>query len=193
MRWSPLLAAILAVSPTPGRAQEPVRAQLLGSLRPGRPVPPIVLPSYSSSECRAPSPECRAIEFRLAGELGRVVVVAFGGRPDPAVRIDWAALARRADSLGSPRIALVGVVRAGSAEARVLSSSLGGSLRVLADSGGRIHRQFGVGDRDRDWTFFVVADDGTLVARERVSTLADGEWWPLLAEAIRRGFTAVGR
>lgn len=53
----------------------------------------------------------------------------------PALRIDWAALARRADSLKSPRIVLVGVGRAGMSEVQGLSGSLGGSLKVLADSG----------------------------------------------------------
>ena len=104
----------------------------------------------------------------------------------PALRIDWAALARRADSLKSPRIVLVGVGRAGMSEVQGLSGSLGGSLKVLADSGGWVHRQFGVSDRDLGWTIVVVADDGTLVALERFATLTDGKWWLAVAGAIAR-------
>ncbi|MSR03315.1 MAG: hypothetical protein EXR94_11350 [Gemmatimonadetes bacterium] len=125
-------------------------------------------------------------EFRSTSELGRVVVLAFGGRPEPALRIDWAALARRADSLKSPRIVLVGVARAGMSEVQGLSGSLGGSLKVLTDSGGRVHRQFGVSDRDLGWTIVVAADDGTLVALERFATMADGKWWLAVAGAIAR-------
>lgn len=187
--------AALSASPAVVSSQEPIRASLMGSPRVGRPTPPLTLPYVTATptpaECRGPSAECRV--FRLPSELGRVVVLAFGGRPDPALKIDWAALARRADSLGSPRVVLVGVVRAGPVEAQALSASLGGSLKVLVDSGGQMHRQFGVGDRNRDWTIFVVADDGTLVARERQSTLADGGWWTAVAPAIRRGITATIR
>ena len=193
MKPIPLLTILLATVST-ASSQPPIRAKLIGSPRLGRPAPALVLP-YTPPECRVPSPECRApsAEFRTANELGRVIIVAFGGRPDAALTIDWAALSKRADSLGSPRVVLVGVLRAGPEQAAALSGSLGGSLKILADSGGRVHRQFGVGDRDRDWTIFVVADDGTLVARERVNTLADGGWWAVVAPAIRRGFTAAGR
>ncbi len=193
MKRSLLVAVVLATLATPARSQAPIRAQLMGTPRLGKPAPAIVLPAITAAECRAPSAECRASEFRTAAELGRVIVVAFGGRPDPARRIDWAALAKRADSLGSPRIVLVGVVRGGTADAQALAASLGGSLKVLADSGGRVHRQFGVGDRDHDWTIFVVADDGTLVARERLSTLADGLWWAGVSAAVRKGITAANR
>lgn len=182
-----LVAAVVTLSST-AWSQAPIRANLLGTPRVGRPAPPITLPYATAAERRAPS-----AEFRSASELGRVVVIAFGGRPEPALRIDWAALARRTDSLGSPRIVLVGVARAGMAEAQLLSGSLGGTLKVLADSGGRVHRQYGVSERDRGWTIVVVADDGTLVGLERVATLADGKWWPALAGAVARGITAPVR
>ena len=193
MKLPLLVAVVLATLATPARPQPPIRAKLMGTPRLGKPAPAITLPALTAAECRAPSAECRASEFRLTSELGNVLVLAFGGRPDPALKIDWAALSKRADSLGSPRVVLVGVIRGGTREAQALAASLGRSLKVLADSGGRVHRQFGVGDRDRDWTIFVVADDGTLVARERLNTLADGAWWAVVSAAVRKGFTAGNR
>ena len=193
MKRATLVAVALATLATTARSQPPIKAKLMGSPRLGQPAPAVILPAVAAVECRGPSAECRATEFRSSSELGHVLVLAFGGRPDPALKIDWAALSRRADSLGSPRVVLVVVLRGGAREAQSLGGSLGGSLKILADSGGRVHRQFGVSDRDRDWTIFVVADDGILVDRERVNTLADGAWWVAVSAAIRRGVPADSR
>lgn len=174
------LAAILLSAP-PASAQA-LKAGLLGDPSVGRPASEIRLP-YVRDGVPGPADQ----PFRLSAELGRVVVLAFGGTPD---RAGWADLAARVDSFGSARVELVAVARARSGAVAAVAGRPG--LKILADSLGLIHRLYGVRDKD-GWAIFVVADDGRLIWKDRRPNLALAGWWAGLVAAVRRGAPTVAR
>ncbi len=169
------LAGLLAVLVVPAEAQK-LRASLLDDPPIGRTPPDIILPYWANG---TPGPADQP--FRLKAELGKVVVLAFGGSGQ---RPGWADVAARVDSMGSPRVELVAVAW-GRAEAL---AGLGGAtrLKILADSAGATHRRYGVRATD-GWAFFVVADDGRLIWKARRPEVASPGWWAQLVAAARRG------
>lgn len=170
------LTLLLGVAMTGAAQGQALKAALLGDPPVGRTAPEIRLLYWRDG---APGPVDQP--FRLGAELGRVVVLAFGGAPG---RAGWSDLAARTDSLGSPRIELVAVARARIGSMATLSGGPG--LKVLADSLGLVHRQYGVRPND-GWAVFVVADDGRLIWKDRRANLGSPAWWARLVEAARRG------
>lgn len=167
-------AAVLGLA-TPATAQK-IRATLMADPTVGRPAPEIVLPYWVNG---VPGPADQP--FRLGAELGRVTVLAFGNRVGQR---GWAEVAARADSTGSPRVALVAVAWAHPADLGPLSAS--SRLKILADSLHLVHRAYGVGFSD-GWAFFVVADDGRLLWRARQVDVSAPGWWSELMRRARGG------
>lgn len=172
---------LVATLAGPVSAQK-LRAAVMGDPTMGRPAPEVVLPYWSNG---TPGPADQP--FRLSAELGRVVVLAFGNRVGQP---GWAAVAARADSMGSPRVSLVAVAWAHPAELASVTGS--NHLKILADSQHVAHRAYGVGFADR-WAFFVVADDGRILWRARQVDVASPSWWGELVRRARGGVPEAPR
>lgn len=174
-------AALLVGLSAPAAAQK-LRASVVADPTMGKPAPEIVLPYWLSG---TPGPADQP--FRLGAELGRVTVLAFGNRVGQR---GWADVAARADSTGSPRVALVAVAWAHPADLGPLSGS--SRLKILADSLHLVHRAYGVGFSD-GWAFFVVGDDGRLIWRARQVDVSTPGWWAELMRRARGGVPDASR
>jgi len=175
-----------------GQEQRP-RLGVMGSPREGRPAPAVVAPYLTPS---GPGPADQP--FRLAAELGRVVILVIAGGVDSASGPAWRQVEDGLTDLMSPRVILVGAVRGSSTDVAELARGLravelepGGPLptKLLADADGGIHRAYGMGTRDRGWTTFVIADDG------RIAAIVRGEptraaWRTGVEAGVRKGRTA---
>jgi len=186
MRVRGVMAAVAAVA-TLGTAtlagQEPLRAGVLGSPTVGRSAPEIVLPYFTA---QGPGPADQP--FRLGAELGRVVILVFGGKADSAAAGDWAAVKARTDSLVGRNVIAAGLIR-GSPE-RTLEIAAGlPDFKLLADQDGRAHRNYGIAESTRSWSAFVVSDDGRLVWFGRISARGS-EGWAAVRSAVSKGRTA---
>ncbi len=175
------VGALLMVLVVPAEAQK-LRASLLDDPPIGKVPPDIVLPYWANG---APGPADQP--FRLKAELGRVVVLAFGGSGQ---RPGWADVTAHADSMGSPRVELIAVAWG---PAETLGDLAGPSrLKILADPAGAVHRRYGSRATD-PWTFFIVADDGHLIWKSRRPEVASPGWWAQLVAAARRGAPGLPR
>jgi hypothetical protein len=164
-------------------AQEPLRAGVLGSPTIGRAAPEVVLPYFTSL---GPGPTDQP--FRLGAELGRVVILVFGGKADSAAADDWASIKARTDSLVGRNVVAAGLLRAGPDRTLEIATGLP-DFKLLADKEGRAHRTYGISESTRSWSIFVVGDDGRLVWGGRISARgSDG--WAAVRAAVARGHTA---
>jgi peroxiredoxin len=171
-------------------AQEPLKGGLVGNPRVGRPAPDL---DHEYVTATGPSPADQ--RFRLSAELGRVVVLVFAGAPQEGDRESWDALMAAADSVLSPGSVIVGVLHGRSGPVQEQATGLAGTFRFLPDSTGRVHRRYGVelGKRSSGWSVFVVGDDGRLVYRGQEFRPTDASRLQQVAEATRRGHTALAR
>lgn len=183
---------LAAVSGLQGQEQRP-RLGMLGSPREGRPAPAAVAP-YHTQAGAGPADQ----PFRLAAELGRVVILVLGGAVDSAAGPAWRGVEEQVAGLVSARVILVGAARGTPAQVVELAAGLravepeaGGPLptKLLADGDGQIHRSFGMGNRDRGWATFVIADDGRIAAIVRGDP-AKANWRTAVEAGVRKGRTA---
>lgn len=165
-RGAVLAVLVLAAAPSvqaPLFAQKPLRAAMLGDPRVGHDAPDFTLPYLTEA---GPGPADQP--FHLRAELGRKVVLVFGGAPgDSLVRATWDYLAGQAESLFRPGIVVAGVVDGTALETGSLAAGKPPTFKFLPDAQGDVHRQFGVVRSTKWLTVFVVADDGTVAYRSR--------------------------
>ncbi len=195
MMRSWLTAGLLMVMAATGLEAQEQRPRLgvLGSPREGRPAPAVVAPYLTQA---GPGPVDQP--FRLAAELGRVVILVLGGAADSAAGPAWRQVEEQVAGLLSGRVILVGAARGTPSQVAALAAGLrtvepdAGSpvpTKLLADGDGQVHRAYGVGTRDRSWATFVIADDGRIAAIVRANP-ARPEWRAGVEAGVRKGRTA---
>jgi peroxiredoxin len=150
---TPFVGFGLLALPLTLAAQEPVRAGLMGTPRPGSEAPDFTLPYFTVA---GPGPADQP--FRRSAELGRKLVLVFGTTRDTTW---WRAVAAAADSAW-PGAFAVGVVRASAAEVERVATGLPSDrLKLLADPENEAGRKYGVGRKGE--SAFVIADDGRVL------------------------------
>lgn len=128
------------VRPSVLRAQEPVKAHVMGDPLPGRDAPAFSLP-YLTADGPGPADQ----PFKLKAELGRVVVLAFvPGLTDSAAVALVQAFTSRADSLFAGDVVVVAVASTGSGRLESPARTLGVRLKVVPDSLEGVRRMYGV-------------------------------------------------
>ncbi|MEO8451255.1 MAG: redoxin domain-containing protein [Gemmatimonadota bacterium] len=162
----PAALLTLLVTAAASAQDKPLRAGLVGDPKPGE-----TAPNFSAPYVSAAGPGPADQPFRLRAELGRRVVLVFSGPLRAGSdRRGWDWLAANHDSLTSKPTVVVGIVAGRSGDVQALATAVGGELKFLPDSGGRISRRFGVGKDSvppSQWAVFVVGDDGIVAYRTR--------------------------
>ena len=122
------------------KAQQPVKAHLMGDPLPGRDAPAFSLP-YATAEGQGPGDQ----PFKLRAELGRVVVLAFvPGLTDSASVTLVRTFTTLADSLFAGDVVLASVAPVEGAQLESAARSLGIRHKLLPDTSGAVRRLYGV-------------------------------------------------
>ncbi|MGE3617839.1 MAG: hypothetical protein AB7L66_18350, partial [Gemmatimonadales bacterium] len=106
-----------------GVAAQSLRAGVLGSPAIGKAAPPLELP-YVTADGPGPADQ----PFRLGAELGRVVILVFGGGNDSTRVAGWRQAAAAVTPMLGRSVVAAGVVRGSVAEVTDFAAKIGGSL-----------------------------------------------------------------
>lgn len=191
MRYFPLLS-LLAVIVTTGvplasaqtKKPENVTAVLLGGPDVGRRAPDFSLP-WATRDGIGPI----EAPYQLAGDRGKVVVVAFYPRDfTNGCTAEMRTFAQQYDSLFGPEVVLVGISTDSIETHKRFASSLNLPFRLLSDPDQRISKQYASKDPGgyNRRTVYVIGPDGRVKFRNMKFNALDPKDYAELREAIRK-------
>jgi len=143
--------------------QERVRAGFVNDPRVGQDAPDFTYPYLTVA---GPGPADQP--FHLRAELGRRVLLVVTGDPEGEDATGfWEGLRSMGGTVLPDDLVVVGVVKGGVESTQALAGRVGGGVKFLADSAGRVQRQFGAAGKVDGVRLFLISDLGRVVYRAR--------------------------